>query len=67
MKGRITMKKRTTTPCYGCDVTNPGTKLVDITPESEYCIGVDSDRTVFDSMEIKHKNYFFEVIILYKN
>lgn len=45
---------------------NPYTTLDDLRnhqPQNEYFVGIDSDGTVFDSMEIKHKDCFIGSLI----
>lgn len=39
--------------------------LVELTPQHEYFVGIDSDGCIFDTMEIKHKECFIPNIIRY--
>lgn len=40
-------------------------KLIDLKPEKEFFIGIDSDGCAFDTMEIKHKECFCPNVILH--
>jgi hypothetical protein len=37
--------------------------MLDITPQHDYLVGIDSDGCVFDSMELKHKECFIPAFI----
>jgi len=39
--------------------------LEKITPEKEFFIGIDSDGCVFDTMEVKHKEFFIPNVVKY--
>lgn len=39
-------------------MSNPQQELIDLKPNKEFFIGIDSDGCAFDSMEIKHKECF---------
>jgi len=46
---------------------NPQKELVDLKPQKEFFIGIDSDGCAFDTMEIKHKECFCPNTVKYWN
>src|ERR1035437_1688679 len=40
-------------------------ELKNLKPESEFFIGIDSDGCVFDSMEVKQKEFFIPIALKY--
>jgi phosphoglycolate phosphatase-like HAD superfamily hydrolase len=46
-------------------IMDPAQALKDFKPAKEFFVGIDSDGCVFDSMEIKHKEYFAPMFIQY--